>query len=69
MKKLIELEIYFDDNFVPPERFDEPTWVNRWDSKCKGCPFFGWDDESGDSWCNITTVVDSEVECPIRKFF
>ena len=67
--KKIELEMYFDDDFCPPEKFDEPNRKNRWVSKCAICPFYGFEDETGFGWCNITAVRDTDEECPIKKFF
>ena len=67
--KKIELEMYFDDDFVPPEKFDEATEEKKWDSKCKQCPFYGWEDETAESWCNVTAVRAPYEECPIKRFF
>lgn len=69
MIKKIELEMYFDDDFVPPEKFDNPTRANLWHSDCQGCPFYGWSDDEGIGWCNVTAVRDTDEECPIKKFF
>lgn len=60
--KKIELEMYFEDNFSPPDKFDES-------GKCSCCPFYGFEDETGFGWCNITAVRDTDEECPIKKFF
>ena len=67
--KKIELEMYFDDNFLPPEKFDLPTREKHYDSKCELCPFYGWSDDEGFGWCNVTAVRDTDEECPIKKFF
>lgn len=68
--KKIELELYFDEDFVPPDRFDEPTKANDWSSKCKSCPFYGWDDDDALGWCGIDFgTTDAHKECPIKKFF
>lgn len=69
MIKKIELEMCFDDNFVPPEKFDEPTRRNNYNSKCVLCPFYGWSDDEGFGWCDVTAVIDTDEECPIKKFF
>ena len=69
MKKVIKLEMYFDDGFVPPEKFHEPTKANNWNSKCELCPFYEEDYEYSYGRCVVTAVVDTAVECPIRKFF
>jgi hypothetical protein len=69
MIKKIELEMYFDDDFSPPDEFEKPTRDNRWRSACEGCPFYGWSDDEGFGWCNVTAVVDTDEECPIKKFF
>lgn len=70
--KKIELELYFDKDFKPQERFEEPTRENDWHSGCSscGCPFFGFEDETGYGWCDVNFgTVDAEKECPIKKFF
>lgn len=67
--KKIELEMYFDGDFVPPEKFDRPTREKHYASKCDLCPFFGWDDETAEAWCNVTAVRNTYEECPIKKFF
>lgn len=67
--KKIELNLYFDDDFMPPEKFECPCRENHWDSKCASCPFYGWDDENGDRWCNIACDVSNGEICPIRRFF
>jgi hypothetical protein len=67
--KKIELEMYFDDDFCPPEKFDEPNRSNDWKSNCSLCPFYGFGEETGFGWCNITSKRDPEEECPINKFF
>lgn len=60
--KKIEIEMCFDDDFEPPEKFDKFL--------CSGkCPFFAYDFESSDVWCCVTAVRDTAEECPIRKFF
>lgn len=69
MIKKIELEMHFEDGFWPPEKFDKPLRINRFRSKCELCPFYGWDDEMADGWCNVVAVRDVEEECPIKKFF
>ena len=68
-KKTIELEMYFEDNFSPPDKFDEPKRANNYSSKCACCPFYGFEDDTGFGWCNITAVRDTDEECPIKKFF
>ena len=62
MKKLIEIE--FDDDFVPPERFRGDTSLCDI-NPCAACPFFRWDDEYGEGWCSL----GAETGCPIKKYF
>lgn len=64
--KKIELELYFDDEFIPPKKFESWGRENDYNPKCKKCPFYGEDDVY--DWCvlNPDTVMG---ECPIRKFF
>lgn len=68
--KKIELELYFDENFVPPEKFDEPLSSNDWNSKCSACPFYGWEDDHASGWCGVDFgTIDAERVCPIKKYF
>lgn len=68
--KKIELELYFDENFMPSERFDEGCRENGWRSDCDACPFKEWDDDTAQGWCGLNFgVVDAAERCPIRKFF
>lgn len=68
--KKIELELYFDKDFVPPDKFGDPCQKNRYRNACNGCPFYVWDDEAGTDWCGVNFgTTDAEVECPIKKFF
>lgn len=47
------IELYFPDDFVPPEKFVEPARWNDWKCQCEnGCPFFQWNDDFGGS-CNF----------------
>lgn len=66
MKKVIELELEFDDNFNPPNEFDEPFDMAS-KSKCFRCPFF----ESYDDYefCCCLNFNNKEMKCPIKKFF
>lgn len=63
MIKKIEIEMCFDDDFVPPEKFDK--------SLCSGkCPFLAYEPcETSDVFCCVTAVRSPEEECPIKKFF
>lgn len=69
MIKAITVNIDFPDDFTPPEKFDEATRANHYRSKCDPCPFRGWDDETGDSWCELPDVFCKDDECPIKKYF
>lgn len=57
MKKQIEIE--FDDNFLPPECFSQS-------GKCEGCPFFQFYEDYG-AECSL--LRDDRGKCPIKKFF
>jgi hypothetical protein len=63
MKKVIELEMEFQDGFIPPEKFRGDT--STAENPCSYCPFFEWDDEMGDGFC----IVNGYEECPIKKYF
>ena len=66
--KKIELELYFDDEFMPPKKLRDDTSTS--DNQCSWCPFFEWDDEMAQGECNLNIgIVDSRDRCPIRKFF
>ena len=56
--KKIELEVWFADDFVPPEKF----------GKCRGdCPFFAYEaDECSEGFC---CIVGTDGKCPIKKYF
>jgi len=73
--KKIELEIEFNESFVPPEKFDFTTRTNYYLSKCRLCPFLV-DEEGGHGPdCILYNCVADNVtdkipgECPIKKFF
>ena len=44
MKKIM-VELWFEDDFVPPKYFEEPCRKNNWSSKCKECPLHSWNDD------------------------
>ena len=68
--KKIELELYFDVDFMPPEKFDKPCRENGYRSKCGLCQFYGCDDETAEGYCGLDFgAVDAYEKCPIRKFF
>lgn len=61
IKKKIEIEAEFDENFIPPEEFDE--------RKCESCPFYYYNNEECAGWCSIDFSEKSHPVCPIRKLF
>ena len=67
MIKKIELELHFDDDFVPPEKFIDDTSTSR--SPCSFCPFFVWYDEYGYGECVALEKAEQFDKCPIKKFF
>ena len=66
MKKNIKLEINFPDNFVPPEKFDDPEQNDDYDSKCDLCPFFVWEAEYGFACCLALGDDPKTDVCPIK---
>lgn len=66
MKKTLVLEVEFEDGFVPPDCYTEPSRATHWKTPCSGCPFFVYNDEGG-SWCCLDGA-DKE-ECPIKNLF
>ena len=69
MVKTVTVTIDFPDNFIPPEKFDEVTYGISRRSKCEPCPFYGWEDETGFSWCDLPDVSCKDDACPIKKYF
>lgn len=59
MIKKIELEVWFPDDFVPPEKFED---------RCSGaCPFLSYEpDDCSDAFC---CLVGTEGDCPIKEYF
>lgn len=74
MKK-VRIEMWFDDDFVPPNYFEEPCEANYWTSECQKCPLFSWVDDcdgmsSGD--CHFPgqwEETDGKYQCPLNKYF
>ena len=67
--KKITLDLCFDDDFMPPDKFEALTSLNNWESECRPCPFFHFDDEYAESDCFLAIAVTGYDECPIKKFF
>lgn len=65
MKKIILLKMEFNDDFCPPDKFEEATRQNHYKSACKPCPFWHWEDDTAYNDC----VVGGYNECPIKRFF
>lgn len=61
VKKKIEIEAEFDENFIPPENFDE--------RKCESCPFYYYEKEECRGWCTIGFDDWKHTKCPIKKYF
>lgn len=74
MKKIM-VELWFEDDFVPPDYFEEPCWANNWTSKCQECPLFSWNDDadgssSGDChFCGQWDEDEVGTKCPLKKYF
>lgn len=74
MKKIMA-ELWFGDDFTPPEYFVEPYWGNNFESECKNCPLFSWVDDCDGMSCGDCHFPGEWVEkdgkylCPIRKYF
>ena len=71
MKKIM-VEMWFEDDFVPPEYFEEPSWENHYTSKCQECPLFSWNDDSACGDCHFSGLweeKDGKDLCPIKKYF
>ena len=71
MKKIM-VELWFEDDFIPPEYFEEPCWANNWTSPCQNCPLFSWSDDpaNGDChFCGEWEEKDGKSICPLKKYF
>ncbi len=71
MKKIM-VEMWFEDDFAPPEYFEEPCHENNWESKCKECPLHSWNDDYGSldcHFCGEWEEKDGKTLCPIKKYF
>ena len=69
MKKIIKLTVEFPDNFVPPEKFDDPSLNKDFNSKCDLCPFFIWEEECGYGCCIALGDDNKANPCPIKEQF
>lgn len=64
MKKRIILDLEFKDDFVPPDRYEEPCNATDWHSQCDDCPFHVFSDDYGGTCC-----LNGWDKCPIKEFF
>ena len=67
--KKIELELVFDDDFVPPKGNGFGVGSAK---ECDNCPFCVWIDDYGYGECTLCNAVvkgDDENRCPLKKFF
>ena len=62
-RKLLVLDVDFDDEFEPPEIF---VGGEASEEDCYLCPFFHWDDEYFKGFCPLTGEFE---DCPIKRFF
>lgn len=67
MRKLIEIE--FDDDFIPPETFENPETGEYIDHRCYGCPFLVWNAEYDEGACVLLDIDIDTNKCPIKKYF
>ena len=71
MKKIM-VELWFEDDFTPPDYLEEPCHENGWKSKCFECPLHSWNDDYGTLDCHFCGEWEEEGEktlCPIKKYF
>lgn len=61
------ITIHFPDDFMPPDVFDgDETSLGQ----CGPCPFFRWNDDYGQGYCECIGEDDPfDDSCPIRKYF
>ncbi len=63
--KKIEIEMAFEDDFTPPDKFDKSDIYHQ--GKCDKCPFNAEDDVW--QWCVLLTDEPKTDICPIKKYF
>ena len=71
MKK-ITVELWFEDDFVPSDYFEEPIVGKRFYNKCMDCPLYSWNDDYGNGECHFCgewEEKDGKSICPIKKYF
>ena len=69
MKRNINIVVEFPDNFVPPEKFDDPAKNKDYNSKCDQCPFFIWEEEHGFGCCLALGDEPETTVCPLKGQF
>ena len=66
MKKIM-VELWLDDDFIPPEGLDAPCEENNWNCYCGyECPFYDYDEQVG-SGGNYLGPCE-EDGCPLKKY-
>ena len=68
MKKKLQIEVNFPDNFMPPEKFHDPEQDKDFNTPCDLCPFFIYDDIFGYA-CLLVDGDSNEQACPIKEQF
>lgn len=71
MKK-IKVEMWFEDDFVPSNYFEETIPGKMFSNKCMDCPLYSWGDDYGRGECHFCgewEEKDGKSICPIKKYF
>ncbi len=68
MRKTIQIEVNFPDNFMPPEKFQDPEKDKDYNSKCDLCPFFIYEETYGFACLLLGSDPETDV-CPIKEQF
>ena len=71
MKKIM-VELWFEDDFVPPKYVEKPCRANNWESECFNCPLHSFEDDYGYLDCHFCGGFESEGDktlCPLNRYF
>lgn len=75
IKKKIEIEVEFEHDFIPPEKFEgmRKHIGSESEQRCLSCPFYYYEQEECRENC-IAMDIDVNADCrhdvcPIKKFF
>jgi hypothetical protein len=67
MKKIM-VEMWFEDDFTPPDYFEDPCYEDLETCRCRACPLFSWYDDYDVGECQLSGP-SADWACPIKKYF